>query len=114
MKNQSIYLWLFIVILTMISSCDCEREYTVFGTITDENYVPLSGVQVISYSTGTITSGADGSYIFVDRTFGPFTGNTLTFTKQGYQTVESEPFTAVEADFCGSTTLRRDVILPLM
>ncbi len=65
----------------------------ISGTVIDakNNGVPLEGVTVSTGPTGTLTTGADGTFTIEDLIENDY---TVTFTKEGYVTIVKEVTTA--------------------
>jgi hypothetical protein len=94
---------------------ECQKNYHISGTVTDGNFNPLAGVEVlIPPMTEPYTyTVSDGTYSFtIPHTINEH-GDKLAFVKAGYTTVVAPPFTIAEAgaDFCGQVHLQRDAVL---
>jgi len=101
-----------IALSLFIEGCHgCPQEFHISGLVTDSNYNPLPGVQVILWNQVMATTISDGTYYFI--TNAGLAGEQLAFAKNGYSPYEAQPFTTAEAGsvICESTNLRRDAAL---
>ncbi len=114
------FVLIIFLLIPAVLGCDCIRNYTFHGVVTDNSFVPVAGVEVRLYYRDT--AGAYMSIALTDnqgvyrasfKTMGALDGERLYFLKSGYQTDIAEPYAVSEAgrDICGSITLRRDAVL---
>ncbi|MFQ5445828.1 MAG: carboxypeptidase regulatory-like domain-containing protein [Saprospiraceae bacterium] len=102
MKNLKLFFLLTSLVLTaMLTSCGEDNTTVtptgdltdVAGKVSDDTGAPLSGVSVTSVAdaANTTTTAADGTYtITVDK------NDKLTFSKEGYETVETSAATTLD------------------
>ena len=109
-----------LVQFVFLTSCGlvekCQKDFYFMGSVSDNSGNPISDVQVTvgndSLGWGSLgKTGDDGKYSYTSlKTRTWYSGQSVVFSKTGYQSLVTPPFSETESgpDICGTVNLRRN------